>query len=160
MMAELALRAFHLRHPDVPITVYGAELADLPFPAEVHPHLTPEQLNALYNRSVAGLALSFTNVTLVAEEMLCAGTIPIANEAVEARACLDNPYVAWADPTPASLADALSEAVRHRDIAGRARSAAASVDNSWLRTEDQVVTAIERACWTGSTAHSLVGHGS
>lgn len=156
IMAELTLRAFHARHPDVPITIYGANLSALPFPAIVHPHLSPDELNRLYNHSVAGLALSFTNVTLVAEEMLCAGTIPVANFAPEARACLDNPFMEWSDATPAGLARALSRVVSRSDVEARARSAAASVDNTWSATENQIVTTLERLCRAQTPDRNLV----
>ena len=46
--------------------------ASLPFRATDHGLLHPEQLNELYNRCVAGLVLSATNVSLVPHEMLAA----------------------------------------------------------------------------------------
>src|SRR3954447_20504744 len=113
----------------------------LPFRAIDHGLRTPEQLNGLYNRCVAGLVLSATNVSLVPHEMLAAGCIPVVNEAEHNRVVLANDEVAYARPTPADLAEALSGLVwapaPERDA--RAEAAAASVaDVSWDRAGRQV----------------------
>ena len=55
---------------------------------------TRKQLNALYNRCIAGLALSATNVSLVPHEMLACGCIPVVNDAEHTRIVLDNDHVA------------------------------------------------------------------
>jgi len=142
-LARLALRDFHQRHPEVPIYVYGADARDLPFDAKVYPRLTPMELNSLYNRCVAGLALSFTNISLVAEELLSAGAIPVVNDSPEARADLQNPYVAWARPTPAGIAEALTAVVTTPGIDARANSASRSVRDGWGRAERDVVRIVE-----------------
>ena len=72
-----------------------------------------------------GIALSFTNVSLVPDELLACGVIPVTNEAPYARGGLDNPHVRWTAPTPYGLADALSadrrrRAARHRRWSRRA----------------------------------------
>ena len=106
--------------------------------------LTPMELNSLYNRCVAGLALSFTNISLVAEELLSAGAIPVVNDSPEARADLQNPYVAWARPTPAGIAEALTAVVaRTPRIEARANSASRSVRDGWGRAERDVVRIVE-----------------
>ena len=79
-LAVLALEKFHTMYPDEPIHVYGDVPAGLSFPVTAHGSLSPEELNVLYNSVVAGLALSFTNISLVAEEMLAAGAIPVIND--------------------------------------------------------------------------------
>src|SRR5664279_1228217 len=56
------------------------------FPVVRHDRLRPAALNELYNQSIAGLAMSFTHILLVAEEMLAAGVIPIVNESAYSRA--------------------------------------------------------------------------
>jgi hypothetical protein len=111
--ATRALELFHERLPEEPIHVYGDVVADVRFPVVNHGNMTPGALSDLYNRVVAGLALSFTNVSLVPEEMLACGAIPVVNEDPYARMVLDNPHVVWADATPAALADALVAAVAH-----------------------------------------------
>lgn len=106
-LAALALAEFHRRHPEQHIHVYGEPVPDLAVPATHHGRLCPADLNNLYNRALAGLAMSFTNISLVAEEMLAAGCVPVVNDSRDARADLTSPYVAWAPPTPGGLADAL-----------------------------------------------------
>ncbi|GAP56006.1 glycosyl transferase group 1, partial [Arthrobacter sp. Hiyo6] len=78
-------------------------------PLTQHGMLSRAELNDLYNRTIAGLALSFTNITLVASEMLAAGNIAVLNDHEFSRQVLTNPEAVWAPPTPSSLAAALSE---------------------------------------------------
>lgn len=142
-LAKLALIEFHRRHPEVPIHVYGGAMQGLGFDVEEYPRLLPSELNQLYNRSIAGLALSFTNISLVAEEMLAAGVIPVVNESYNSRADLDNPNVAWAFPTAAGIADALSAVVSSPRQRQWSADAAKSVRPGWSQTQDEVVGIIE-----------------
>lgn len=143
-LARLGLQRFHELHPDVEIHIYGERVSGLPFPATQHGRSSPVQLNELYNSSVAGLAMSFTNISLVAEEMLAAGTIPVVNDSVHSRADLINDHVAWATPTPQGIAAALSAAVSNPDVEGSARAAARSVRQSgWTMAQADVVRIIE-----------------
>ena len=140
-LAMVALDLFASRHPEVDIHLFGETGRRLPFAATDHGLLTPEQLNGLYNRCVAGLALSATNVSLVPHEMLAAGCIPVVNDAEHNRIVLDNPRVAYAPATPFDLADALSALVRRSPEAraAAARAAASSVQgNSWDAAGAQV----------------------
>jgi glycosyltransferase involved in cell wall biosynthesis len=133
-LACAALDLFAERHPEVDIHVYGEPAPGLSFAATDHGLLAPEQLNALYNRCVAGLVLSATNVSLAPHEMLAAGCIPVVNDAEQNRMVLENPEVVYAPPTPFDLANALS-ALLERPVQERAvgaRTAAASVaGTSW-----------------------------
>ena len=134
-LAIRALEIFHARHPEEPVHVYGDRVDDAAFPAVNHGNLAPAQLNELYNTVVAGLALSFTNISLVAEELLAAGVTAVVNDSPLARADLPNPYAAWADATPTALADALSAAVERVDRDEHASKVAASVvGRSWEPT--------------------------
>lgn len=143
-LAAVALTLFHRRHPDQEIHVYGAAPRGLTIPVVFHGRLTTSELNDLYGRTIAGLAMSFTNITLVAEEMLAAGNIPIVNDMDLARLVLPNPHVRWAEPTGAALAGALSAAVSAPDPARVAAAAAASVrGRSWEPTRAAVVDLIE-----------------
>ncbi len=140
----LALQDFNTRHPDVPIHLFGEDVGALPFPAECHGVITPAELNALYNRCLAGLCLSVTNLSLIPFELLAAGCIPVINDARHNRLVLDNPYVRYVQPAPGELAAALSDVVTatpstQRDE--RAAAAAASVaDLPW----DAAGAAVER----------------
>ena len=143
-LARLALQQFHGLHPEVEIHLYGSEVKGLPFPATQHGRLTPTELNELYNSSVAGLAMSFTNISLVAEEMLAAGTIPVVNVSVHTRADLANEHVAWATPTPHGIAAALSAVVTRSYRAEAARAGSESVRQfGWTKAQADVVRILE-----------------
>lgn len=143
-LACVALRLFHELHPDQAIHVYGARPRGLDIPVTFHGRLTTGELNDLYGRTVAGLAMSFTNITLVAEEMLAAGNIPVVNDLALAHLVLPNANVRWAQPTAAALAGELSAAVSAADIPQRAAAAAASVvGRSWEPTCSAVAAIVE-----------------
>ena len=147
-VAELALEEFHRRHPEQEIHLYGHQVRNLKFPATFHSRLTPTELAALYNQSIAGIGMSFTNISLVVEEMLACGTIPVVNDSVMARADMPSPHVAWARPTPHAIADRLSAAVSSPDIGGQARAAAESIrDQQWLPGQRSVLAAIEQQAY-------------
>jgi glycosyltransferase involved in cell wall biosynthesis len=134
-LAVLTLDMFAARHPEVDLHVFGApEKKRLPFAATDHRVCTRRQLSDLYNRCIAGLVLSATNVSLVPHEMLAAGCIPVVNDAEHNRVVLGDAGVAYAPATPFELADALCALVE-RPLSERtaaARAAAASVDGaSW-----------------------------
>jgi glycosyltransferase involved in cell wall biosynthesis len=145
-LAVLALDLFAQRHPEVPIHLYGQPASRLPFAATDHGLQTPQQLNELYNRCVAGLVLSATNVSLVPHEMLAAGCIPVVNDADHNRIVLDNEHVAYAPATPFEIADALCALVE-RPLAERtaaAQAAAASVQGtSWDDAGAAIVRIVE-----------------
>ena len=141
-LARLALEEFHRAHPEQPIHLYGDEGPAWSIPVVRHGRLTPPQLNELYNRSIAGIAMSFTNISLVAEEMLAAGTIPVVNDTPSARADLSHPDVAWAPPTPGGIADALSRTVSAPDAQVRAARAASLVRQGWRDTASRVADVI------------------
>jgi glycosyltransferase involved in cell wall biosynthesis len=126
----LALEAFAGRHPEVTIHVYGQRVGRLRFPHVDHGLCTPDQLNVIYNQCFAGLSLSLTNVSLVPHEMLSAGCIPVVNDAHHNRVVLDNEHVVYATPSPAALANALSDVVTDPGHAERAASASASVGST------------------------------
>jgi hypothetical protein len=140
----LALREFHRLQPEQKIHIYGCPRQDLGFPAIHHQKLTPVEVNELYNRTSAGLALSFTNITLVAEEMLASGVVPVMNDSPYARAGISNPNVVWAEATPSAIAHALSAVVTKGATEQRARAAAESVaSRSWRPSQEALVRIIE-----------------
>lgn len=110
-LGVLALERFHERHPESTIHTFGMAAGELTFPTVAHGRLHPTQLNEIYNQCAAGLALSFTNVSLIAQELLAAGAVPVVNDSPYTRADLFSDNVGWAAPTPQALADALSAAV-------------------------------------------------
>ena len=123
----MALDIFAKRRPDIELHLYGEKMGRLPFNFIDHGTVTPDQLNAIYNRCFAGLNLSLTNVSLVPHEMLAAGCIPVVNDAVHNRIVLDNPYVRYAPPNPHALASELEALVDMPDFDSLSRAAAESV---------------------------------
>jgi len=143
LLARAAVERFHERHPEHDIHVYGDAVGDWAVPVVSHGTLAPAELDALYNRVVGGLALSFTNISLIAAEMLAAGAIPVINDARSARADLSNPYAVWAAPTPAALADALCTLVESGDVARRSLAASRHRETVWSDTQAAVAELIE-----------------
>ena len=137
----MALEVFARRNPEVELHLYGDAMGALPFRFVDHGHVTPAQLNDIYNDCFAGLSLSLTNVSLVPHEMLAAGCIPVVNDAEHNRIVLDNPFVHYARLTPHALASALESVLTTPDFPALSRDAAASVRSaSW----DDAGAAVER----------------
>lgn len=154
LLAKLALEEFHARHPEQLITSYGDRPENWDVPHVHAGRLSPSDLNRLYNQSAAGLALSFTNVSLVPEEMLAAGMTPVVNDSPLARMGLSNSHVSWANPTPAGLAAALCSAVEEPPSAHRLAMIAASVRSGWEPAQHVVADDLERACYGSGSPHS------
>jgi glycosyltransferase involved in cell wall biosynthesis len=144
-LAILALEQLAQRHPEVEIHIYGEEPGPLRFDATFHGLLSPPELGALYNRCVAGLVISATNVSLVPHEMLAAGCIPVVNDADHNRVVLDNDHVAYSPPTPFELSETISRliALSPDRRAARAEEAASSVESTrWEDSGRQVERAL------------------
>ena len=154
ILAKLALAEFHIRHPEQVITTYGERLEQWNVPHVHAGKLPPADLNKLYNRSLAGLAMSFTNVSLVTEEMIAAGMTPIVNDSPLARMDLRNSYVSWANPTPSGIAAALSKAVEEPPSAAQLASMAASVRSGWEPAQHIVADELERVAYGHDTSRS------
>ncbi|MFF0816104.1 hypothetical protein ACFYVR_13270 [Rhodococcus sp. NPDC003318] len=143
-LAVAALAAFHHQCPDQVIHLFGDAHVRPPFPAQIHGTVSPCELADLYNSCIAGITISFTNISLVPYEMLSCGTIPVVNDDRCARAELSNSAVRWADPTPAALAHELSAAVTGNDVTETARQAATALENlDWQRATEEFVRTVE-----------------
>ncbi|WP_203135832.1 glycosyltransferase family 1 protein [Microbacterium sp. JZ31] len=143
-LTRLALARFHAMRPEVTIHTYGDRLPDLPFAATQHGRLTPAELNDLYARCVAGVAMSFTNITLVADEMLAAGVVPVIGDNEYARAGLAGAAVAWARPTPGGIAQELAAVLDRPDREAQARHASTTArPDGWARAQAEVLRIIE-----------------
>jgi glycosyltransferase involved in cell wall biosynthesis len=141
LLGALGLQEVHERRPDLPIHVVGDAGAQMPFPATIHGVSPPEELARLYNRCVVGIALSFTNVSLLAEELLACGTVPVINDSTYARADVVSDHVKWAPPTPSGIADAVLEIL---DAAPDPTSVAASArQEAWRPAQARFVRCVE-----------------
>lgn len=155
-LAKASLERFHDLCPDQPIHVIGDEVRGWRAPIVNHGSMRPADLNALYNETIAGLAMSFTNVSLVPGELLAAGSVPVLNESADARRDMEAAGAVWAEPTPEALARALADVVSAppAEIARRAVKTSLSAPGGWGRTQAMVAEFIEgrhRPLATGST---------
>lgn len=144
-LAMAALELFAEQHPETELHLYGERLGSLPFRATQHGLLTPAELDRLYNRCIAGLTLSATNVSLVPHEMLSSGCLPVVNDAEQNRVVLDNDHVRYARATPFDLAAALAELCARSGSERRAAAVAASASvagSSWAHAGRQVERAV------------------
>lgn len=146
LLAKMGLEVFHQQHPEQEIHIFGDKVADWKIPVTNHGSLSPSELNELYNRTVASIALSFTNITLIAEELMAAGNVPIMNDHPFSRAVVSAPHAIWVPPTPAAIARGLSDAVTSGNIEGRAKLLAEAARLDWRKPASLVTQEIERVC--------------
>jgi O-antigen biosynthesis protein len=138
----LALEEFHRRHPEQNIHIFGDASGPVPFPATKHGVLAPHQLSELYNGCRAGIAMSFTNVSLVPAEMIACGMIPVIGNLRGIRADLDSSHARWTAPTPHALANELCSAVEKPEPTP-ADLAASIQSTDWEAARSVVVKTIE-----------------
>lgn len=148
-LALEALRLFADAAPDHPVHLFGDTRFNPGFAAVRHGHLYPRQLAALYNECVAGLALSFTNASLVPDEMLACGSIPVVNASPVSGDVFENGNIVKCLPTPGRIAEALLSLVHTvADQPERSHVAAASArKGGWLPAQEAVVRAVESAAY-------------
>ena len=113
----------------------------VPFRAIQHGLSSPRELSELYNRTHVGVALSFTNVSLLAEELLACGTVPVINDSPYARADVRSEHVRWAPPTPSGIADALLEVLDAPPDPKRVADSAR--DEAWRPAQAAFLRAVE-----------------
>jgi hypothetical protein len=142
VLGLLALREFHRQHPGCEIHLFGDPTVRVPFPATNHGSVSPAQLSEIYNSCAAGIALSFTNASLVPDELLACGVVPVVGDNPYARGGLDNPYIRWSSPTPKALADTLG-AIVAGDRATPSEVAASVRGRPWDGAQRATVEAIE-----------------
>lgn len=141
----LALELFVKRHPQIELHLFGEDLGRLPFRYVNHGVVSPDKLSVIYNKCLAGLSLSMTNVSLVPYEMLACGCIPVVNDAEQNRLVLENPYVRYAPLSPHGLADALHSIVTMSDFAQFSKRAAMSIaSTTWEDASRTVDGALRR----------------
>jgi len=142
----MAIELFAGRHPEIEIHLYGDKVGRQPFRFVDHGRVSPQCLDAIYNRCCSGISLSLTNVSLVPHEMLACGCIPVVNDAEHNRIVLDNPFVRYAPLTPQALAAALEAVVATSDFDALSEQASRSVRSaSWQSAAQSVEAAFRRA---------------
>lgn len=133
-LGAAALRHFAQARPTARIHVIGGTAPSrwLPNGSIQHGVVGHDELNDIYNRSRAGLVLSFTNVSLLPMELLAAGCRPVMNDSWMARQVLSDLPVRYAPSDPVSLARVLIHAwdenvdgANAPTLAGRSWNAAA-----------------------------------
>lgn len=146
LLAKLALERFHSLHPEQNIHVYGDRINGWSIPVRNHGNLPPAELNLLYNQTIAGLAISFTNISLVPEELLAAGNVPVLNESAFSAQVLKDPDVVWSPATPHGMAGALAHAVEAADLGARASRIAGRARVDWQVSKNVFADMLESAC--------------
>lgn len=142
-----ALEHFARAHPKVPIITAGQSLRHLklPFPIEDRGNVQVGDLGALYNRCVAALVLSLSNLSLLPLELLSCGTVPVVNTGENNELVSSNPFIEYAPPIPIALAERLGELIARPDRDEYARRAAQSVAlSSWAASGEQFLAGVER----------------
>lgn len=136
----LALEIFHKQHPDMNIYIVGADVSnyEISFPYINSGILPLDKLNSLYNSCYGGLALSFTNMSLLPLEMLAAGCKPVVNEAPNTMMVSFADYVTYAKPSPHKLAQALDEVVNGHTHEWALRASKAAHAYSWDKSNAQI----------------------
>lgn len=145
-LGKLALEELYKIYPEQTIHVVGGTVAGWKMPVVNHGNIGPRELNAVFNSCIAGIALSFTNISLMAEELLAAGCIPIVNDSPMARADLASPFVVWAKPTPFRIAEAVSRTLARGDSELLSVKASSSTKRGWADTQALIAEAIEKGC--------------
>jgi glycosyltransferase involved in cell wall biosynthesis len=133
----LALNELHARRPDVEIALYG-DAAPLKTPFAQLGILDPPEDAHAYAEASAGLVLSLTNHSLVAQEMIACGLPAVELDTPSTRAAFGDSPIELAQPTPRALADALE-----RVLDDRGARAEAGVTWAARRTWDAAAAAVE-----------------
>ncbi|MCT9867985.1 glycosyltransferase family 1 protein [Paenarthrobacter aurescens] len=146
LLAKMALERFHALQPEQEIHIYGDTVTGWKIPVTNHGNLAPADLNVLYNQTIAGLAISFTNISLVPGELLAAGNVPVLNNAAFASGLLTDPDAVWAPATPSGLATALAGIVNAPGIDERAASIAGRKRLDWADSRKAFARFLETSC--------------
>jgi len=143
----MTLEIFHKLHPDYTINLAGWDVStyDVPFPYVNHKALRIEQLPGLYNKCAVGLVLSLTNMSLLPLELLSCGVIPVVNDGANNHDVSNNPYILYSEPSPVSLAKAMSDVVERKNTQRYAKKAAKSTASaSWEGAKEKFMAVLER----------------
>ena len=109
----IALEIFSKMHPEIKINLVGWDVSNynIDFPYTNLKTLEPDDLPELYNRCVAGLVLSYTNMSLLPLELLACGTIPVINDSPSNHLVENDDYFVYAQESLRQIAEALCVAL-------------------------------------------------
>lgn len=146
-LGVLAFEIFNKKHPECEIVFIGWDLSlfNIPFPFTNMGIINQYELNALYNECAAGLALSFTSMSLLPVEMMASGCQPIVNDADYTRMVDYADGIYYAEPNPQALADALCEIFEDKDDGKRAKYLSKlSMRFNWEKTDAKLDQILQR----------------
>jgi glycosyltransferase involved in cell wall biosynthesis len=108
-LVGLTLARLHQEMPEVEIHLAGAELepSDMPFPFVGHGILTPAALRSLFSTCDVALCPSFTNYSLMPQELAACGCPVVEVDVESTRAAYPPGAVLLAQPTVEGLTSAL-----------------------------------------------------
>jgi glycosyltransferase involved in cell wall biosynthesis len=150
--ALLVLEELHRLRPEIPINLVGWDMSgyEVHFPYVNNAAIGVAELDALYNRSAAGLVLSLTNMSLAPMEMMASGTVPVVNDADNTRGVFDSPYVEYVPMSPRAMAEKMIEIVDREDGPEHAAVIARSVEGgTWSESGSAFVSHFETVMRTG-----------
>jgi glycosyltransferase involved in cell wall biosynthesis len=145
----LALEELARRQPSTEFELYGDERK--PTARFEYKHLgvvSAEELAAAYSRAAAGLVLSMTNYSLVAQEMMACELPSVELDTPSARAAFGtDPPLELARFDPIAIADALERLLMDRDLAEARREAGREFvrDKTWDAAAAQVEAGLREA---------------
>lgn len=144
----LALEELARARPGVTISLAGEHLkpSHVPFEHKSLTLVTLSELNVVYNRCVAGLVISASNMSLLPLELMASGAVPVVNDAPNNRMVTDNPFIEYVPDTPAAIAQKLIDLVDREHSTQRLREMSASLDGkTWDHSGRQFLDAFEGA---------------
>jgi glycosyltransferase involved in cell wall biosynthesis len=147
-LALAGLATLFERRPGLDIVLFGSNVpAVSPVPARNLGVRPPSDLAALYRTASAGIVLSLTTHSLVAQEMMASGLplVELEGDNVASALGRSGDLALLSAPRPDAIADALARILdRPDEAAAMARRARAFVEErTWDRAGDQVESALQ-----------------
>lgn len=144
----LALEELARARPDITISLAGEHLnpSHVRFDHKSLTLVTLSELNEVYNRCVAGLVISASNMSLLPLELMASGAVPVVNDAPNNRMVTDNPFIEYVPDTPAAIAQKLIDLVDREHSPERLQEMSASLKGkTWDHSGRQFLDAFEGA---------------
>lgn len=147
-LALAGIATLYERRPGVRVVLFGSKMtATTPFPGNDLGVVEPRELARLYRRASAGVVLSLTTHSLVAQEMMASGlpVVELGGENVASELGDDGDAARLVEPTAAAIADALEQVLDDREAAAAmaVRARAFVEQRTWERAGDQVESALQ-----------------